>query len=170
MAGHISVTRANNYSTMNLKSISLLFFALLAFGSTFAQDRYFTDKNHVAIEGYDPVAYLADGRAEKGNPAISFTHEQVVYQFASEAHRDLFKANPNKYLPQFGGWCAYAVGAYSGKAPVDPKTFKVIDGKVYLFYNKLGTNTLDLWNKDEVKLLPASHQNWPGIKDKPAKS
>lgn len=149
------------------------FLLLLLFSTaasvTFAQDRYYTTKENVAIQGYDPVSYLTPGKAELGSAEFAYTHDGVIYHFVSAAHRDLFKANPQKYLPQFGGWCAYAVGAYSGKAPINPKTFKVIDGKVYLFYNKAGANTLESWNKDEAKLLPASHKNWPAIQNKPAK-
>ena len=63
-----------------------------------------------------------------------------------------FDGNPEKYMPAYGGWCAYAIGATKEKVKINPNTYKIIDGKVYLFYNKNFTNTLKLWNEDEVNL------------------
>jgi hypothetical protein len=87
-------------------------------------------------------------------------YDGVNYRFASEQNRQLFKASPSKYEPQYGGWCAYAMGANGEKVEVDPETFKIIDGKLYLFYNKLFNNTLTTWNKNEATLKQKADKNW----------
>jgi hypothetical protein len=80
--------------------------------------------------------------------------------FPSAQNRDLFKADPARYKPQYGGWCAYAMGASGEKVEVDPETFKVLNGKLYLFYNKYFNNTLKSWNKDEPELKKKADANW----------
>lgn len=113
----------------------------------------------LAIEGYDPVAYFT-GNAIKGNAAYTYTIDGATYRFSTAKNRDLFKAAPAKYQPQYGGWCAYAMGAKGQKVEIDPETFKVLDGKLYLFYNKYFNNTLKSWNKDEVSLKTKADANW----------
>lgn len=88
----------------------------------------------------------------------------ATFHFVSQAHKDLFVADPAHYLPQYGGWCAYAMGARNEKVEVNPETFKVKGGKVYLFYNRFFTNTLDDWNEDEVRLQSAADRNWKAFK------
>ena len=117
------------------------------------------DESGLAIEGYDPVAYFA-GNAVEGSKEYTYTIDGATYRFASAANRDLFKAAPSKYRPQYGGWCAYAMGAKGEKVEVDPKTFKVLNGKLYLFYNKYFNNTLKSWNKDEANLKVKADANW----------
>ena len=114
----------------------------------------------LAIEGYDPVAYFTTGNAIEGSKDYAFTVDGATYRFINARNRDLFKAAPSKYRPQYGGWCAYAMGAKGEKVEVDPKTFKVLDGKLYLFYNKYFNNTLRSWNKDEANLKGKADANW----------
>lgn len=114
----------------------------------------------LAIEGYDPVAYFTTGNAVEGSKDYAFTVDGATYRFINARNRDLFKAAPSKYRPQYGGWCAYAMGAKGEKVEVDPKTFKVLDGKLYLFYNKYFNNTLRSWNKDEANLKGKADANW----------
>ena len=116
----------------------------------------------VAIKGYDPVSYFG-GTANEGSKEFSTSSEGAIYYFSSSANRDTFKANPGKYTPQYGGWCAYAMGESGEKVKIDPETFKILDGKLYLFYNFWGNNTLDDWNKAEKKLREAGNQNWAKI-------
>lgn len=122
------------------------------------------DKNHVAIGGYDVVAYLTDGVAAKGQAEITEEFKGVKYQFTSTVHRALFKKNPEKYLPVCDGYCAWGVAQEGVKFPVNPETFKVIDGKLYLFfngdYNGAPFNTLTAWNKDEKNLMNQIQPNW----------
>ena len=117
-------------------------------------------RRHLALEGYDPVAYFTQHKAVKGKATISAELEGVKYLFLSEANRTLFLGSPAMYKPQYGGWCAYAMGAKGEKVEVDPETFKITDGKLYLFYNKFFNNTLDSWNKDEARLKTSADKNW----------
>ncbi|AYL98827.1 YHS domain-containing (seleno)protein [Mucilaginibacter celer] len=118
------------------------------------------DKSGLAIEGYDPVAYFTQQKAVEGKKDITLTNEGVTYHFATTQDRDLFKANPSKYEPQYGGWCAYAMGATGEKVEIDPATFKLLDGKLYLFYNKYFNNTKKKWDKDEANLKTKADANW----------
>jgi len=118
------------------------------------------DKSGLAIQGYDPVAYFTNGKPVEGKKDITLDYQGTTYRFATAANRDAFKTNPGKYEPQYGGWCAYAMGSNGEKVDVDPETFKIVDGKLYLFYNKFFNNTLKTWNKDEAHLKPNADKNW----------
>jgi YHS domain-containing protein len=117
----------------------------------------------VAISGYDPVSYFGTGGPVKGNKETALQQDGVTYYFSSDANRKAFAANPAKYEPQYGGWCAYAMGYDGSKVEVDPKTYKILDGKLYLFYNKRFTNTLKSWNKNESNLKRNADINWTKI-------
>lgn len=117
-------------------------------------------KTGLAVQGYDPVAYFTAGKATEGKKDITASDAGVTYYFASGKNRNLFKADPAKYMPQYGGWCAYAMGETGEKVEVDPETFKVLNGKLYLFYNKYFNNTLKTWNKDEPGLKKKADANW----------
>jgi YHS domain-containing protein len=123
------------------------------------RQKHFNVKKNVAIEGYDPVSYF-DGKPMEGDPQIKATHKGVVYQFATQANFKKFKVTPEQYEPAYGGWCAFAMGDTGEKVKVDPETFKILDGKLYLFYNFWGNNTLSDWNKEERKLKEAGDRNW----------
>jgi YHS domain-containing protein len=114
----------------------------------------------LAIDGYDPVTYFTQGKAVKGNAANAVVYEGVTYHFSSANNKETFRASPARYEPQYGGWCAYAMGKNGEKVEIDPETFKVLDGKLYLFYNKYFTNTLKSWNKDENSLRSMADVNW----------
>ena len=149
---------------MNTKQILILFVALLS-GTTFAQTATkrtaeFNLEKKVAIQGYDPVAYFTQKKAVKGKTSIATTYEGVIYNFSSQAHKDLFLKNPSAYEPQYGGWCAYAMGAKGEKVDVDPETFKIVNGKLYLFYHTWLNNTLTKWNRDEAGLKANADKNW----------
>lgn len=140
---------------------------LVAFLSitTFAQNaikrsKEFNLENKVAIQGYDPVSYFTQKKAVKGKTNLATTYEGVVYNFSSQANKDLFIKNPTSYEPQYGGWCAYAMGANGEKVEIDPSTFKIIDNKLYLFYNAYFNNTLKSWNKDETNLKKKADASW----------
>jgi hypothetical protein len=143
----------------------VFFLALLPFimsQSAFAQSNrpHNLNKAGVAIEGYDPVAYFKQGKAIEGKKEFGVTVDGASYHFFTPQNAALFKADPSKYQPQYGGWCAYAMGASGEKVEIDPETFKIIDGKLYLFYNKFFNNTLKSWNKDEKNLKQKADANW----------
>lgn len=146
------------------KQIAILFVAFLtatAFGQTAANRKaQFNLEKGIAIQGYDPVSYFMQKKAVKGKTTIISTYEGVAYKFSSQANKDLFLKNPTNYEPQFGGWCAYAMGSAGEKVEIDPETFKIVDGKLYLFYNAYFNNTLKSWNKDEAHLKAKAELNW----------
>ena len=120
----------------------------------------FNLENGVAIQGYDPVAYFTQNKAVKGQAANTVVYKNVTYRFATPANAEAFKASPDKYEPAYGGWCAYAMGSTGEKVEVDPETFKIKDGKLFLFYHTFINNTLNKWNKDEVNLHRKADQSW----------
>jgi YHS domain-containing protein len=128
------------------------------------EPRLNVDDDGLWVEGYDPVAYTVQHRAAKGNARFTFQYQGATFRFVDQANRDRFAAAPETYLPAYGGWCAYALGAKNEKVTVDPETFKVKNGRVFLFYNAFFTNTRDDWNKDEARLLPAADRNWAAFK------
>lgn len=145
------------------KQIFVLFLSFLTF-SVVAQTATkrtaeFNLENKIAIQGFDPVSYFK-GKPLKGKKEIAATYEGVVYNFLSVANRDAFLKKPTSYEPQFGGWCAYAMGSSGDKVEINPETFKILDGKLYLFYNAYFNNTLKSWNKDEVNLKKKAESNW----------
>jgi YHS domain-containing protein len=141
-----------------------LIIAIFAAGGAMAQDQQrkqqFNLDNGVAIKGYDAVAYFKQNKAVKGKSEFAVIHLGVKYYFASNDNKEEFKKNPSRYEPQYGGWCAYAMGETGEKVDFDPGTFKIINGRLYLFYNKFFNNTLPKWNKDEAGLKTKADVNW----------
>jgi YHS domain-containing protein len=111
-------------------------------------------------KGYDPVAYFTDGKAVQGKPEFEAVYGGVTWRFATAEHRDLFKADPAKYAPQYGGFCAWGIA--QGKLfDIDPvEGWKIVDGKLYLNFNK---DILDLWQKDLGGNLGKAEANWPTL-------
>lgn len=119
--------------------------------------------NKLALQGYDPVSYFLQKKPLKGKKELAVQFEGVTYYFANPTHKDTFLKNPKNYEPQYGGWCAYAMGSNGEKVEVDSETYKILDGKLYLFYNAYFNNTLKSWNKDETKLKKQADKNWQKI-------
>ncbi|WP_090147718.1 YHS domain-containing (seleno)protein [Dyadobacter soli] len=148
------------------KQITILALFFLSVSAAFAQGpevrkkQYNLENSGLAIQGYDPVAYFNVHKAMGGKKEFSATYEGVTYHFVSKQNKEEFTRNPARYEPQFGGWCAFAMGKKGEKVAVDPETFKVLDGKLYLFYNKYFNNTLKSWNQDEARLKSAADRNW----------
>lgn len=128
-------------------------------GKPLSTSHYNLDKG-LAIKGYDPVNYFNKSKAVKGSSKFTTNYNGVTYQFSTAENKNLFDANPNKYEPQYGGWCAFAMGDYGKKVDINPETFKITDGKLYLFYNAYFNNTLKSWNKDEKGLKEKADKNW----------
>ncbi len=140
--------------------LSLCLSAVWAQDPAIARKQHFNLDNGLAIKGYDPVAYFTQGQAVKGNKENALVYAGVTYYFSTMANKETFKKDPAKYEPNYGGWCAYAMGAKGEKVEIDPKTFKIVDGKLNLFYNKFFNNTLTDWNKDEINLKKKADANW----------
>ena len=147
-----------------LATLSLCFLiSVTIFAQESLRKKHFNLENGLAIQGYDPVAYFTRSTALKGKKEFAFYNHGVTYYFANAEDKELFKNNPEKYEPEYGGWCAYAMGFKGEKVSVDPETFKIVNGKLYLFYNKFFNNTLKDWNKDEHNLHTRADANWAKI-------
>ena len=123
------------------------------------------DKNGLGIQGYDPVAFFTDHKPVRGNPEFQFSHDGALYYFASKDHRDVFKADPAKYEPSFGGFCAYGVSR-NKLVEVDVEAFQIVDGRLLLQYSK---SVQSDFNKDTKGNLTKADGNWPGLVEKKGK-
>jgi YHS domain-containing protein len=115
--------------------------------------------SNVAIKGFDPVAYFTDGRPVMGLAQFKTTYNGAEFRFASAAHRDSFIANPARYAPQYGGYCAWAV-SQGYTAGIDPEAWRIVGGKLYLNYNK---DVQAKWEKDIPGHITAANANWPRV-------
>ena len=123
----------------------------------------------LAIQGYDPVSYFS-GKATRGDQAISFIFQGIKYIFSSADNLEQFKKNPQQFEPAYGGWCAWAM-LEGEKVEINPKRFKIIDNRLYLFYDRFFNNTLKRWNKlaaneGESALVTKSDQQWQALLSK----
>lgn len=113
---------------------------------------------NLAIRGYDVVAYF-DGAAQIGDPAINSEYDGATFYFSDETNKARFEASPAQFMPAYGGWCAYAMS--EGKQfDIDPRSFKVVDGRLYLFYDGVGGHTIDFWNESEAARMERAAANW----------
>jgi YHS domain-containing protein len=114
----------------------------------------------LAIHGYDPVAYFTDGKPVEGKAEFTHSYEGTVWRFATAANRDAFAADPARYAPQYGGYCAWAVSeGYT--APIDPDAWRIENGKLYLNYSK---SVQEQWAEDIPGNISEADANWPGLK------
>jgi YHS domain-containing protein len=154
-----------------MKKIILIIIALASFtlttksqtGSPTLRKKSFNLSEGIAINGYDPVDYFKKNKAIKGKKEFSQTVDGVVYYFENSENKATFIKSPAQYEPQYGGWCAYAMGSTGEKVEIDPATFKIVNGKLYLFYNAFFNNTKKTWDKDETTLKPKADANWDKI-------
>ena len=121
-----------------------------------------TDATGFVIRGYDPVAYFTEGRPVPGRSDLSVEYEAGKYLFATAANRDAFKANPEKYVPRYGGFCAYGV-AVGKKFDIDPSSWRIVDGRLYFNLNPV---ILEKWSEDAKGYIRKSEENWPQIRAK----
>ena len=123
------------------------------------------DKSGVAIQGYDPVAFFTDNKPVKGDSKFVSKHNGAIYFFASKDHKDMFNADPAKYEPEFGGYCAYGVSR-NKLVEIDVDAFQIVDGKLLLQYSK---GVRDDFNKDQSGNLAKANSNWPALVEKKGK-
>lgn len=115
--------------------------------------------NGVAIQGYDAVAYHTRQEAVKGERSFRHVWRGVTWLFASSENRDAFAASPEKFMPEFGGFCAYGVSrGYA--VDIDPQAFSIVDGRLYLNYSKGVQRT---WNQDRAGHIDKARRNWPKV-------
>ncbi|MCC1485413.1 hypothetical protein J1C55_12480 [Winogradskyella sp. E313] len=142
---------------------TILGLALVVSSTVFAQDNKANniDNSNIALLGYSPVSYLDLGLAQRGNKAYKSEYNKVIYYFTSADQKSTFDKNPTKYMPQYGGFCAF--GTYAGaKFRVDPSKFIVEDGKYYLFLNNVELDAKQLWlaENNHNKLKGVADKNW----------
>ena len=123
------------------------------------------DKSGLALQGYDPVAFFTDGRPVKGDAKFACKRDGAVYFFATREHREAFAAAPEKYEPEFGGYCAFGVSR-DRLVEIDPAAFQLVDGKLLLQYSK---GIRDDFNRDAKANLAKARANWPGLVEKKGK-
>ena len=160
-----------------LSAVLLLVLPVALVGATGSEERsvledekrpaisHYNLEKGLALSGYDPVAYFPGGGGEpkKGKKELTATHLGVSYRFASKENKELFVAEPSRFEPAYGGWCAYAMSR-GKKVEVDPKSFLVENGKLHVFYKGLFNNTRKKWQKEGgAKLRPKATGNWKKI-------
>ena len=148
--------------TRVLTRFALVFASFIAMATAaataWAADPVFTGGDF-AIKGYDPVAYFTDGKPVEGSDQYEFKWQGATWRFASADHLDKFKAMPEAYAPQYGGYCAYAVSqGYTAK--IEPDAWKIVDGKLYLNYDK---GIQAKWQAKQAEYIAAANKNWPGV-------
>ncbi len=156
---------------MNLYRMLLMSLVFLVSLALTAQDQssdgirrknFAVDSSGLALQGYDPISYWT-GNPTKGFSKYSFQYKGVTYHFVNIENQTQFSKSPEKYEPEFGGWCAYAIGKNAEKVEINPKRFKISENKLYLFYDGFFGDTLKPWNEDEKSLKDKAYQNWSKI-------
>ena len=150
-----------------MKHIILLFMSLALSIALGAQDKQANniDNSNIALEGYSPVSYLDLNLAQRGQKQFKSEYQNIIYYFTSIEQKETFDRNPERYLPQYGGYCAF--GTYAGaKFRVDPNKFITKDGKYYLFLNNVELDAQQLWmsEKDHNRLVAKADKNWMKLK------
>ena len=149
-----------------MKTRSLTALLLLAATSLLpAKTLVNVDRHGLGIKGYDPVAYFTDAKAIQGSPSVTSTADGVTYYFATPGHKATFEANPAKYEPQFGGYCAYGLSRGS-LVDIDPAAFQIVNGRLLLQYSR---GVMENFNKDAAVNLGKADQNWPLLVEKKGK-
>jgi len=150
-----------------MKIVRSFFFAcslLLISQAAAGQSKVFANADNVALNGYDVVAYFNAYQAMRGSKSFSTTHGGSTYYFSSAENLKSFQEKPDAYLPQYGGYCAFAMAMKGAGVPADPHTFKIHDGKLYLFFNDYYEgqpfNTIVPWNGSEKEMVAKADANW----------
>ncbi len=139
------------------KNILFLAFIMSLSTAVLAQEKVvYQTKEGAAINGYDPVSYFTENKAVKGDAKFTYAYQDATWYFSSKEHLKTFKSNPEKYAPQYGGYCAYGY-AQGHAAPTTPSAFTVIDGRLYLNYN---AQVQQMWVKDTPGFIKKADENY----------
>ena len=147
-----------NYGKLFLAVFALSFFSMNSV-LTVQAAKVLTDNSSVAISGYDAVSYQDANGPQMGSSSFSYNWNEATWYFVSASNRNIFLQNPERYAPQYGGYCAFAVSKNS-LAPGDPKVWSLVDGKLYLNLNK---SVQSMWMSDRQRLITQADQNWPSL-------
>lgn len=143
--------------------IALIFISLYGYAEAQVQN---LGSGGVAVSGYDVVSYFTGKMPVKGSKTYSTSYKGATYYFANPSDLETFKKAPEKYLPAYGGFCAYAMGKDGSKVEIDPETYKIKNGRLLLFYNRFFNNTLETWNENENDLYLRAEKNWAKLTKK----
>lgn len=146
---------------MRKKIILLSFLFIIVIGAAAQKSPVFTGSGK-AIHGYDPVAYFTKSKPVLGNEKFVYSWKGAKWYFESASHLEAFTRNPERYSPQFGGYCAYGM-ANGYKAPTEKDAWTIVNGKLYLNYNK---EVQKMWNENQAAFIEKANKNWPSVKDK----
>ena len=154
----MNISTSSRTSARSTMAILIAVLALLV-STTSARAGEFYEKAGAAIAGYDPVAYFTEGKPVAGSPEHTFEYKGSTFLFASQANRDAFVADPEKYAPEYGGFCAFgAAGGY--KAKIEPEAFTIVEDKLYLNYNEAIQKK---WRGDIPGYVAKADKNWPEV-------
>ena len=126
-------------------------------------DHFNLNSQKLAISGYDATTYFTHESPKKGNKKWQVVHNGAVYHFFSSDNQKKFKDNPAKYLPKYGGWCAYAIGKNGAKVSVDPESYLIDNGALYLFYKSFFNDTRKKWLNNRFNLKSNADKHWKKI-------
>ena len=138
---------------------ALVLFTML---TTYAQKSEVFAPAGKAIKGYDPVAFFRESKPVMGQDSLSYNWKDATWLFSNRKNMEDFKSDPEKYAPQYGGYCAYGT-SQGHKAPTETDTWTIVNEKLYFNYNK---KVQTMWLKDEKTLIEKADQQWSGIKNK----
>lgn len=141
-------------NTLVLKAI----ISLIVFQTGYTKTDYLTSYGFMA-SGYDVVSYFSNN-PKPGMDTFVAEYENVRFKFVSADNLRIFKTNPKKYIPKYGGWCAYAMGLNGSKITIDPKSYRIYNNELFLFYKKNKNDTLQDWLKNEKELYQKAEINW----------
>ncbi len=151
------------------KSSLIAMTVLLSLGASTAMASDASNANvgsdHLGLKGYDPVSYFS-GKPAPGKTEITAEHQGILYRFANDENRQKFAASPEQYAPAYGGWCATALAKDGSKVDIDPNSYKVTGGRLYLFYKGFWGSAIDDWVKDEPANIVKADKSWRTILSK----
>jgi YHS domain-containing protein len=154
---------------MPQKAIPLIFCILLFYSFVYNQQddtdigHFNTTSQKLVGDGYDLVSYFSENKPVKGKSSISSQYQGLLFYFSSQENKDLFISDPTRYLPKYGGWCAYTIGDYAKKVDVDPLSYTIENGELYLFYKSYFNDTKEKWIKNHDVLKQSAEENWQKI-------
>jgi YHS domain-containing protein len=160
---YVSINILSQLKISLMKNSLLVSLFVFTAVSVFAQKSEIFEKDGMAIKGYDVVAFHTEAKAMKGNEKFTYNWKDTNWLFENQVNLDMFKKNPEKYAPQYGGYCAYGT-ADGHKAPTETDTWTVKDNKLYFNYNK---KVQEMWSKDMPGYIEKADKNWGQIKNRP---
>lgn len=141
----------------NIMALMLLIVSQFGYAADAISTGFLSNK---AVSGYDTVAYFTQGEPVKGSSKFQTVYMDADWYFSTQEHLDMFNTEPEKYAPQYGGYCAWAVSAQNSFAPSDPTKWAIVEGKLYLNYDQ---SVKDKWDADRTLHIKQADQNWPAL-------